>query len=417
MFHAGYGLLKVKEWGRWESPCFHGYLRYDKQTVRHVGKKMAFATGSSDYTKPIATDAATFRSGGKKKSATTPPQSNYPEKCNIPSLDISDALMVDIRKAVHLWRLVGNPETTTVGDLRFFDNNDAIFYDRQGRLFVRELLPVGNCHLARKLARSAQRRNRRLPKESSVVEFNRLRRDLETFFYGDPTAAPGPFRIKQAYKHPATKGDELTKLEVEIRQWKIKCDEESAERRLLNMYGASGFFRIVEMTRSGELEIWLRDRFGTPDFPVLAKCLRSANMAKGEKRVTMVITTARLRHLLLAKWEFCRPICRLKLKHRKRSEMDPSASSTTRPVAMKAPPKELIRIDECACLSASHRKEPIDDLSSSASMGESDSAHSEEFRAGGAHRTPSSPKTKSAKSDDGNSRPISSASDVSPSPP
>ena len=37
MFHAGYSLLEVEEWGRWGYSCFHGYLRYDMQTMRHVG--------------------------------------------------------------------------------------------------------------------------------------------------------------------------------------------------------------------------------------------------------------------------------------------------------------------------------------------------------------------------------------------
>ena len=51
MFHAGYDLLEVDVWGRWKSSCFHGYLRYDVQTMRHVGKKMAVDTGLLDFTK------------------------------------------------------------------------------------------------------------------------------------------------------------------------------------------------------------------------------------------------------------------------------------------------------------------------------------------------------------------------------
>ena len=39
MFHDVYGLIEVKEWGRWKSPCFHGYLWYDMQTMRNVGKR------------------------------------------------------------------------------------------------------------------------------------------------------------------------------------------------------------------------------------------------------------------------------------------------------------------------------------------------------------------------------------------
>ena len=117
MFHAGYGLLAVKEWGRWKSSCFHGCLRCDMQTMRHVGKRMAVATGLLDYAqiKHLSTKASTFRSDGKKKSATTKHQSNYPAKSDTTYRDIIDASMVDIRKAVQLWRLVGNPETSTIG--------------------------------------------------------------------------------------------------------------------------------------------------------------------------------------------------------------------------------------------------------------------------------------------------------------
>ena len=47
MFHAGYGLLEVKEWGRWGSSCFHGYLWYDMHTMRGVGGSMETSTGLS----------------------------------------------------------------------------------------------------------------------------------------------------------------------------------------------------------------------------------------------------------------------------------------------------------------------------------------------------------------------------------
>ena len=36
MLHAGYVLLEVKEWGRWESSCSRGYLRYDVRAMRGV---------------------------------------------------------------------------------------------------------------------------------------------------------------------------------------------------------------------------------------------------------------------------------------------------------------------------------------------------------------------------------------------
>ena len=68
MFHAGYGLLEVKGWGRWGSSCIHGYLLYDMQTMRHVGKKMSVATGLLDFTKinPSVAKAVTFRESGKE---------------------------------------------------------------------------------------------------------------------------------------------------------------------------------------------------------------------------------------------------------------------------------------------------------------------------------------------------------------
>ena len=45
MFRDGYGLLEVKERGRWESDFFHGYLRYGAHTMRGVGKRMGVSTG------------------------------------------------------------------------------------------------------------------------------------------------------------------------------------------------------------------------------------------------------------------------------------------------------------------------------------------------------------------------------------
>ena len=78
MFHAGYGLLGVKEWGRWKSSCFHGYLRYDMQTMRHVGKKVSVSTGLLDFAKikPSSTKAVSFRASVKD----TQPQSSLPGK-------------------------------------------------------------------------------------------------------------------------------------------------------------------------------------------------------------------------------------------------------------------------------------------------------------------------------------------------
>ena len=158
--------------------------------------------------------------------------------------------MGDIRKEVHLWRLVENPEMETIDDLLLFGNSNAIFYARQGRLFVRELLALGNFHLARKVVRSIQRRNPHASQETSVIEFNRLRRSLGGFFYGDPQVKP--FRVGHVYKPPTEKDEELTRLEAEVRQWKIKCAEEAACQRLLDLYGTTDFYRIGEMFKSGE---------------------------------------------------------------------------------------------------------------------------------------------------------------------
>ena len=157
--------------------------------------------------------------------------------------------------------------TATFEDLRFFDNNNAVFYARQCRLFVRELLAIGNFHLARKVATSTRRRNRHLSQEPSVVEFNRLHRALETYLHGGPIAEPEPFRIKPVYKPTTEKEEELMRLELEIRQWQIKCAEEAAEQRFLNMYAASGCIRIGEMSKNGERETWLLGRFGPADPP------------------------------------------------------------------------------------------------------------------------------------------------------
>ena len=88
-----------------------------------------------------------------------------------------------------------------------------------------------------------------------------------------------------------------------------------------------------------------------------------------------------------------------------RSKANQDAPPSTRPVLMKAQPKEKPPIDECAGSSASRRLELIADLSSSAPMEESESEHNEDFREGGTHRRPSSPKIKSARSDGGKLQP------------
>ena len=59
----------------------------------------------------------------------------------------------DIALAVHLWYLLDNPEHSNPGDLALFDNHSAVFYARQGRKFVSELLALGDF----KHARNSQR--------------------------------------------------------------------------------------------------------------------------------------------------------------------------------------------------------------------------------------------------------------------
>ena len=281
----------------------------------------------------------------------------------------------------------------------------------------------------RKVVRSAQRRNQHLSQEPSVVEFNRLHRALGTFSYGAPIAEPEPSRIKPSYKPPTEKEEELAKLEVAIRQWEIKCAEEASGQRLLKMYGASDFFCIDEMSKNGELEIWLIGRFGTADFSRIDGMLKSGEYGDrkekgydGDQHNPPASSSTCVVGILSGDMP-------TKSKARnERSETDPSSSSNTRPVLMREPPKSLcpglmkappmglLRIDEGAGSSASLRVGPTGDLPPSAPGGDSESEHTEEFRAGGAHRTPTSPKIRSAKSDGANSLPSSSASDVFPSP-
>ena len=43
------------------------------------------------------------------------------------------------------------------------------------------------------------------------------------------------------------------------------------------------FFRIDEMSKSGELEMWLLDRFGATDFPRIDKMLKSGEFGGGRE--------------------------------------------------------------------------------------------------------------------------------------
>ena len=117
-------------------------------------------------------------------------------------------------------------------------------------MFVNELLDVGNFHLTRKVVRSYQRRNKSGTSELPDVECNRIRKEMGRFHYGTPVSTP--IRIKTPpRKPPWEKEEELTKLEVDIRQWRIKCQAEAASQRVIDMYGTDDFPRIDEM---GEVE-------------------------------------------------------------------------------------------------------------------------------------------------------------------
>ena len=152
---------------------------------------MSVATGLLDFTKikPSLANDVTFRASGKESQ----PQSILHGKNVIRIRELSGELLNTIRKAVHLWWLVDNPDMVEVGDFRHFRNSSAVFYSRQGRIFATELLALGTFHLARKVVRSYTRRNKNQPREHAEVEFNRLLRDLVRSFFGTP--ASGPFRV------------------------------------------------------------------------------------------------------------------------------------------------------------------------------------------------------------------------------
>ena len=176
MFRAGYGLLEVKEWGRWKSSCFHGYLRYDMHAMRGVGKIMATEKGLFEFAKmkPTLPKAVTFRSGGKKKkkdSIHTQSQSPHPDTMNLPPVEITELLSKDIASSVHLWYMIDNPEHSYREDLVLFGNRNAVFYARQGRKFASELLAQGNFKQARNSQRAWGRSQTRIagfhhPKQS-----------------------------------------------------------------------------------------------------------------------------------------------------------------------------------------------------------------------------------------------------------
>lgn len=197
MSHACYGLLEVEEWGRWKSSCCHGYLWYDMHTMRGVGKDMAVATGLFEFTKlkPSQTKTATFRSGGKKKKDATQSQSSFPDTRNIPPQEITEALSKDITQSANLWYLLDNPTHSCPEDLPLFDDQNVVFYARQGRIFTSELLALGNFKKARGIQRSWERSQSRIAGFSSPeTEFSRLLKDLNLFHHHrEDVPAPQPF--------------------------------------------------------------------------------------------------------------------------------------------------------------------------------------------------------------------------------
>ena len=70
MFHSGFGLFGVKEWGRLRPASFQGYLRYDIGAMRFDGAKMAIATGLVKYTmaNPRPSESVTSDLMGSRKA-------------------------------------------------------------------------------------------------------------------------------------------------------------------------------------------------------------------------------------------------------------------------------------------------------------------------------------------------------------
>ena len=253
MFHAGYGLLEVKEWGRWKSSCFHGYLWYDMHTMRGVGENMAIATGLFGFTKmkPTVPKAATFRIGGKKKKdGSTQPQSSFPDTRNLPPVEITELLAQDIRSAVHLWQLLDSPEHTDPEDLRWFNNQNAVCYARQGRKFSSELLALGNFKQARNSQRSWECSQTRIAGfSSSETEFNRLHQELAKL-HKPVKIEPVPFVANPPYV-PATERD--YELMRKIRRERDRENEEEENRNrweAFNRYGTNDWIEIAEMYAS-----------------------------------------------------------------------------------------------------------------------------------------------------------------------
>ena len=59
------------------------------------------------------------------------------------------------------------------------------------------------------------------------------------------------------------------------RKEEVKRQSEAAIHRVVDMYGTDDFFRIDEMGQSGELTVWLMGRFGTTNFTIIDRLLKS----------------------------------------------------------------------------------------------------------------------------------------------
>ena len=103
---------------------------------------MAVATGLLEFTKikPSRPKVVDFRASGKESQ---PQSSLHGKNIIIHSYDVSDEFLHTIRKAVQLWWwLVDNPSMVYEQDMRHFLDTIAVFYARQGRKFVQELLAL-----------------------------------------------------------------------------------------------------------------------------------------------------------------------------------------------------------------------------------------------------------------------------------
>ena len=62
-----------------------------------------------------------------------------------------------------------------------------------------------------------------------------------------------PFRVGPPYAPPTRKEEDLTQLEVKIRQWEIKCADDETEKGSMGKYGARIFTGSVRWRKIGIL--------------------------------------------------------------------------------------------------------------------------------------------------------------------